>query len=98
MTEEVIMLDESVREWIGLLAYRLAGKTDALFPLLDVGSWRRVFEGPARAWSEVSTGVLPRPHHMLRPAHRMRWVCCDDAAGHQPVTGMGIGGTGRWPV
>jgi uncharacterized SAM-binding protein YcdF (DUF218 family) len=32
MTEEVIMLDESVREWIGLLAYRLAGKTDALFP------------------------------------------------------------------
>ncbi|HEY8031462.1 MAG TPA: YdcF family protein [Methylocella sp.] len=30
--DKVIMLDYSVREWIGLLAYRLAGKTDALFP------------------------------------------------------------------
>ena len=30
--DKVIMLDFSVREWIGLLAYRLAGKTDALFP------------------------------------------------------------------
>ena len=26
------MLDLGMREWIGLLAYRLAGKTDALFP------------------------------------------------------------------
>jgi uncharacterized SAM-binding protein YcdF (DUF218 family) len=32
MAERVIMLDDSVREWIGLLAYRLAGRTDALFP------------------------------------------------------------------
>ncbi|MGH6838231.1 MAG: YdcF family protein [Methylocella sp.] len=32
MTDRVDMLDASVREWIGLLAYRLAGKTDALFP------------------------------------------------------------------
>ncbi|MDQ6701766.1 MAG: YdcF family protein [Pseudomonadota bacterium] len=32
MIDKVIMLDYSVREWIGLLAYRLAGKTDALFP------------------------------------------------------------------
>jgi uncharacterized SAM-binding protein YcdF (DUF218 family) len=32
MTDRVDMLDSSVREWIGLLAYRLAGKTDALFP------------------------------------------------------------------
>jgi uncharacterized SAM-binding protein YcdF (DUF218 family) len=30
--DKVIMLDCSVREWVGLLAYRLAGKTDALFP------------------------------------------------------------------
>jgi uncharacterized SAM-binding protein YcdF (DUF218 family) len=30
--EKIIMLDFSVREWVGLLAYRLAGKTDALFP------------------------------------------------------------------
>ena len=30
--DKVIMLDYSVREWVGLLAYRLAGKTDALFP------------------------------------------------------------------
>jgi uncharacterized SAM-binding protein YcdF (DUF218 family) len=30
--DKVIMLDCSVREWAGLLAYRLAGKTDALFP------------------------------------------------------------------
>jgi uncharacterized SAM-binding protein YcdF (DUF218 family) len=30
--DKAIMLDYSVREWIGLLAYRLAGKTDALFP------------------------------------------------------------------
>ncbi|MGH6811938.1 MAG: YdcF family protein [Methylocella sp.] len=32
VTDKVIMLDCSVHEWIGLLAYRLAGKTDALFP------------------------------------------------------------------
>jgi hypothetical protein len=32
MIDKVIMLDNSVREWVGLLAYRLAGKTDALFP------------------------------------------------------------------
>ncbi len=32
MTGKVFMLDYSVREWVGLLAYRLAGKTDALFP------------------------------------------------------------------
>ncbi|MGQ0446006.1 MAG: YdcF family protein [Beijerinckiaceae bacterium] len=32
MIDKVIMLDYSVREWAGLLAYRLAGKTDALFP------------------------------------------------------------------
>jgi uncharacterized SAM-binding protein YcdF (DUF218 family) len=30
--DKVIMLDYGVREWVGLLAYRLAGKTDALFP------------------------------------------------------------------
>jgi uncharacterized SAM-binding protein YcdF (DUF218 family) len=30
--EKVIMLDYSVSEWAGLLAYRLAGKTNALFP------------------------------------------------------------------
>jgi uncharacterized SAM-binding protein YcdF (DUF218 family) len=32
MIDKVIMLDYSVREWVGLLAYRLAGKTDTLFP------------------------------------------------------------------
>jgi uncharacterized SAM-binding protein YcdF (DUF218 family) len=32
MFDKVIMLDYGVREWVGLLAYRLAGKTDALFP------------------------------------------------------------------
>jgi uncharacterized SAM-binding protein YcdF (DUF218 family) len=32
MIDKVIMLDSGVREWAGLLAYRLAGKTDALFP------------------------------------------------------------------
>jgi uncharacterized SAM-binding protein YcdF (DUF218 family) len=32
MIDRVLMLDCSVREWIGLLAYRLAGKTDTLFP------------------------------------------------------------------
>jgi uncharacterized SAM-binding protein YcdF (DUF218 family) len=32
MIDKVIMLDYSVREWIGLLAYWLAGKTDTLFP------------------------------------------------------------------
>ncbi|MEJ0095840.1 MAG: ElyC/SanA/YdcF family protein [Methylocella sp.] len=30
--ERVFELDFSIREWIGLLAYRLTGKTDALFP------------------------------------------------------------------
>lgn len=30
--DKVLMLDNAVREWAGLLAYRLAGKTDALFP------------------------------------------------------------------
>jgi uncharacterized SAM-binding protein YcdF (DUF218 family) len=30
--DKVIMLAYSVREWAGLLAYRLAGKTNALFP------------------------------------------------------------------
>ncbi|MGH6801234.1 MAG: YdcF family protein [Methylocella sp.] len=30
--DKVLMLDNGVREWAGLLAYRLAGKTDALFP------------------------------------------------------------------
>jgi hypothetical protein len=32
MIERVIMLDYSVHEWIGLLTYWLAGKTDAPFP------------------------------------------------------------------
>ncbi len=32
MIDKVIMLDYSVKEWVGLLAYRLAGKTDTLFP------------------------------------------------------------------
>jgi uncharacterized SAM-binding protein YcdF (DUF218 family) len=32
MTDRVFMLDFGIREWVGLLAYRLAGKTDALFP------------------------------------------------------------------
>ena len=32
MFDKVLMLDNGVREWAGLLAYRLAGKTDALFP------------------------------------------------------------------
>jgi uncharacterized SAM-binding protein YcdF (DUF218 family) len=32
MIDRVYMLDHSVREWVGLLAYRLAGKMDALFP------------------------------------------------------------------
>ena len=32
MIDKVFMLDYGVREWAGLLAYRLAGKTDALFP------------------------------------------------------------------
>lgn len=31
-SERVFMLDFGIREWIGLLAYRLTGKTDALFP------------------------------------------------------------------
>ncbi|WOJ89945.1 YdcF family protein [Methylocapsa polymorpha] len=30
--ERAFMFDFGVREWIGLFAYRLAGKTDALFP------------------------------------------------------------------
>jgi uncharacterized SAM-binding protein YcdF (DUF218 family) len=30
--DKLFMVDFSIREWIGLLAYRLAGKTDALFP------------------------------------------------------------------
>jgi uncharacterized SAM-binding protein YcdF (DUF218 family) len=32
MIERVIMLDSGIREWIGLLAYWLTGKTDSLFP------------------------------------------------------------------
>lgn len=32
MTDRVFMLDCGIREWVGLLAYRLADKTDALFP------------------------------------------------------------------
>ncbi|MCI0465981.1 MAG: YdcF family protein [Beijerinckiaceae bacterium] len=32
MSERVGMLDCSIREWIGLLAYWLTGKSDALFP------------------------------------------------------------------
>jgi len=32
MGERVIMLDSGVREWVGLLAYWLAGKSEALFP------------------------------------------------------------------
>jgi len=32
MIDKIIMLDYGVREWVGLLAYRLADKTDALFP------------------------------------------------------------------
>ena len=30
--DRVIMLDNSIREWIGLLAYRLTDKSNALFP------------------------------------------------------------------
>ena len=32
MIDKVSMLDLGVREWIGLLAYWLTGKTDTLFP------------------------------------------------------------------
>jgi uncharacterized SAM-binding protein YcdF (DUF218 family) len=32
MTDRIFMFDLGIREWVGLLAYRLAGKTDALFP------------------------------------------------------------------
>jgi uncharacterized SAM-binding protein YcdF (DUF218 family) len=32
MIDRLSMLDIGVREWIGLVAYRLTGKTDALFP------------------------------------------------------------------
>lgn len=32
VADRVFMLDFSIREYIGLLAYRLTGKTDALFP------------------------------------------------------------------
>jgi uncharacterized SAM-binding protein YcdF (DUF218 family) len=32
MTDRIFMFDFGIREWVGLLAYRLAGKTDALFP------------------------------------------------------------------
>ena len=39
----------------------------------------------ARAWSEVSTGVLPRLTTCLRAAHRMGRIGGEDAAGHQPV-------------
>jgi hypothetical protein len=28
----LIQFDRAVKEWIGLIAYRLMGKTDALFP------------------------------------------------------------------
>lgn len=31
-SDRIPMLDLSMREWIGLIAYRLTGKTDALFP------------------------------------------------------------------
>jgi hypothetical protein len=30
--DKSFMFEFSIREWIGLLAYRLTGKTDALFP------------------------------------------------------------------
>ena len=32
LMERLFMLEFSVREWIGLVAYRVTGKTDALFP------------------------------------------------------------------
>jgi uncharacterized SAM-binding protein YcdF (DUF218 family) len=32
IVERLFMLDAAVREWIGLVAYRLTGKTDELFP------------------------------------------------------------------
>jgi len=32
MIDKVSMLDLGVREWIGLLAYWLTGKTNTLFP------------------------------------------------------------------
>jgi hypothetical protein len=38
MIDKTIMLDYCVREWVGLLAYRLAGKTHAL---TDQGVFRR---------------------------------------------------------
>jgi hypothetical protein len=28
----LVQLDRAAKEWIGLVAYRLMGKTDALFP------------------------------------------------------------------
>ena len=31
-SENLLMLDRAVREWMGLVAYRLAGRTPALFP------------------------------------------------------------------
>jgi uncharacterized SAM-binding protein YcdF (DUF218 family) len=31
--DELMILDSAVHEWIGLIVYRLAGKTDAWFPV-----------------------------------------------------------------
>ena len=31
-SEALNLLDRAAKEWIGLVAYRLMGKTDALFP------------------------------------------------------------------
>ncbi len=36
--QELMMLGDAIHEWIGLVAYRLAGKTDAWFPGPDNGS------------------------------------------------------------
>jgi hypothetical protein len=68
MIDKTIMLDYSVREWVGLLAYRLAGKTDAL---TDRGVFRSHNDGRKAAHPGFCfTGTTGKARQMERNFRR----------------------------
>ena len=58
-SEALIVLDKAAKEWIGLVAYRLMGKTDALFPGPLLASQQQAATDPRQAAPHQDASKLP---------------------------------------